>query len=159
MSAQARPRSPAIGETVIACCVIGLSAFIFLDERGISAKTFGAVGPKVFPNVVALILGVLGCVLLFQALTGRWRVGEIGQHRVGPPLWIFGGLFLEILLMRDLGFIVASTILFVCVARAFQSRRLLRDVIAGLVLTVVTYLLFTHVLLLNLPAGRLWGLS
>jgi putative tricarboxylic transport membrane protein len=158
MSTQARPHSPAIGETIIACCVLGLSAFIFLDERGISANTFGAVGPRVFPNVVALILAGLGCVLLFQALTGRWRTGEIGRHRVVPPLWILGGLLLEILLMQELGFVVSSTILFVCVARAFESRRLLRDVIAGLVLTVVTYLLFTHVLLLNLPAGHAWGL-
>ncbi len=159
MTTGAQPRSVAIGEIIIGCCVLGLSVFIFVNEQGISANTFGAVGPKVFPIVVALLLAALGCALLFQALTGKWRCDEISQHRFGPPLWIFAGLGLEILLMDQLGFIVSSTILFVFVARAFQSRRLLRDVIFGAVLASVTYLLFTDVLLLNLPAGRVWGLS
>lgn len=159
MTVEDQPRSFAVGETAIASCVLGLSAFIFIDERSISSNTFGAVGPKVFPIVVAMLLAALGCVLLFQALTGKWRCDEIAQHRFGPPLWIFGGLLVQIFVMQQLGFVVSSTMLFVCVARGFQSRRLLRDVISGAMLTTVTYLLFTHVLLLNLPAGSIWGLN
>jgi putative tricarboxylic transport membrane protein len=159
MEAQEQHRLPAIGEIIFSLCVLGLSGFIFFDERGISNQTFGVIGPRAFPNVVGIILAVLGCALLFQALTGRWRTAEIGTHRVLPPLLILAGLLLEILFMSSLGFIVASTLLFVCVARAFESKRLLRDVICGIVLTTVTYLIFNDLLLLNLPAGSLWGLN
>jgi putative tricarboxylic transport membrane protein len=117
------------------------------------------VGPRVFPIIVTVMMSVLGAVLFFQAATGRWRAEEIKTHRVKPIAYIAAGLLLDILLMQMAGFIVASTILFICVARGFESRRPLRDAIAGLILAAVSFLLFTKLLLLDLPAGSIWGVG
>jgi putative tricarboxylic transport membrane protein len=147
------------GELVIALCVIALAVFLAVDGLSIGAQTYGRVGPRVFPIIVTAMMGVLGIALLFQAVTARWKIDEIAHHRWKPIAYIGLGLLLDILLMRPAGFIVASTILFICVARSFESRRLLRDAIAGLILAGVSFLLFTKILLLDLPAGSLWGLG
>lgn len=142
---------------MLALCVLGLSGFVYVSARGISATTFGVVGPQVFPNILAGLLAVLGVLMLIEALTGRWRSDEIAEHQPRPLLLVGLGLGLDIVLMRTAGFVLASTALFVCVAMAFGSRRILRDGIVGLVLAGLAYLLFTRVLLLNLPAGSIWN--
>jgi putative tricarboxylic transport membrane protein len=55
------------------------------------------------------------------------------------------------------GFIPTETILFVCVAAAFGSRRHLRDALIGLILAIIAYIGFVHGLRLPLPAGILAG--
>ena len=53
---------------------------------------------------------------------------------------------------------LAVTPVFVSVAFAFGSRKLLRDGIVAIVLVVAAYLGFTHGLGLQLPSGILAGL-
>jgi putative tricarboxylic transport membrane protein len=55
------------------------------------------------------------------------------------------------------GFIPTETIVFVCVAAAFGSRRPVRDALIGLVLAIVAYVGFVHGLRLPLPPGILAG--
>ena len=55
------------------------------------------------------------------------------------------------------GFVPTETIVFVCVAAAFGSRRHLRDALIGLVLALVAYVGFVHGLRLPLPPGILQG--
>jgi putative tricarboxylic transport membrane protein len=55
------------------------------------------------------------------------------------------------------GFVPTETIVFVCVAAAFGSRRHLRDAFIGLVLALVAYVGFVHGLRLPLPPGILQG--
>src|SRR3546814_19073658 len=59
--------------------------------------------------------------------------------------------------MTGAGFVVASTVLFVAVARAFGSRRPLLDTVIGLVLCAVPQIGFTWGLGLRLPAGIFAG--
>jgi putative tricarboxylic transport membrane protein len=63
-----------------------------------------------------------------------------------------------VLLLMPAGFIIAATVLFVLVARAFSSRRMLRDAVAGLLLALIVYFSFTAGLGLVLPKGILAGL-
>jgi putative tricarboxylic transport membrane protein len=61
------------------------------------------------------------------------------------------------LLMERAGFIIASALLYFCVAFGFGSRHYLRDAIIAVVLAVIVYLGFTRELDLQLPAGLLEG--
>jgi putative tricarboxylic transport membrane protein len=56
------------------------------------------------------------------------------------------------------GFILASTLLFMLVARGFNSRRWLLNAITGVVLAVLIFAIFNYGLGLTLPAGVLKGL-
>ena len=105
----------------------------------------------------------LGVALLVTALRGM---------RAGPPTvvaegdrtdWlslaiIVGGLVLHWLLLRPLGFIVASTVLYVAVVTGFGDRNYLRTLGIGVVLAVIVYFVFTRGLGLRLPAGILAGI-
>ena len=77
-----------------------------------------------------------------------WRV--LGQLTV--VLSLYGGL------MESAGFILASTLLFAGTAFAFGSRQFLRDAAIGVVLSSLSYLLFSEWLGIRLPAGILDGI-
>ena len=68
-------------------------------------------------------------------------------------LWVSAGLFAHLALIGWAGFVIAGTVLFMCVARGFGSRRYLRDLAVGVALALAVYLFFTQVLNVNLPAG------
>jgi putative tricarboxylic transport membrane protein len=68
--------------------------------------------------------------------------------------WISAGLVAHMLLIAGIGFVLASTLLFVFTARGFGSRRWLRDALIGVSASTGIYLLFTRGLTLQLPWGR-----
>ncbi|MFX5570813.1 tripartite tricarboxylate transporter TctB family protein, partial [Acinetobacter baumannii] len=73
-------------------------------------------------------------------------------------LWVAAGLLLNMALIGTLGFVLASTLLMVCVARGYGSRRLVRDALIGLAITVPMWLLFDFLLGINLPLLPIAGL-
>jgi putative tricarboxylic transport membrane protein len=60
-----------------------------------------------------------------------------------------------VLLAESLGFIVAAALLFWLAARAFDTRRPVRDAAAALGVAIGSYALFAYALDLPLPAGVL----
>jgi len=78
------------------------------------------------------------------------RVAENGS----APLYTLGlALLANVVLIEWTGFLLASALMFVIVARAFGSRRLMRDTLAGLALSAIVYLCFTRGLGVTLPTG------
>jgi putative tricarboxylic transport membrane protein len=59
------------------------------------------------------------------------------------------------LLIGWAGFVVAGTVLFVCVARGFGSARWLRDFVIAAALSVGIFLFFVKLLNVSLPGGWL----
>jgi putative tricarboxylic transport membrane protein len=70
---------------------------------------------------------------------------------------ISAGVVLHMLVIGWAGFIIASTLLFVLIARGFGSRKPVRDAIIAVVLAFVVFFLFTKGLGLNLPKGPFEG--
>jgi putative tricarboxylic transport membrane protein len=131
-----------------------------------SAGGYSGVGPNFMPMVVSAGLIALGLWLLVEAYTGGWRAAapddpaERGEHAFHAPgfLWVTAGLAAHMALIGSGGFVLASTALFVLVARAFGSRRWQRDLAIGLVLALAIFLFFVKFLNVNLPAGWLYPL-
>lgn len=124
------------------------------------APGYSQVGPGVVPAVVSIGLLACGGVLLLDVLRGGRRslpAPEGERFEPKPFAWAISGLLLHAVLIGNVGFIVASTVLFTLVARAFGSTRWLRDALVGVVLATALYWLFTQVLRLSLgpTLGRL----
>lgn len=153
-------RAPA-GQLGVAAGVVVIGAFIlggsfFLPTGG----GYAQVGPGVVPRVVGIGLLVIGAFLLREAFTGGFRdVDEEAEQHLpmhwGYFAWVSGGIIAYGLLVEILGFIFASTILFVMVAAGFNDRRYVFNAIVGLILGVVVFAMFNYGLGLNLPAGIL----
>jgi putative tricarboxylic transport membrane protein len=148
-----------LGDAVLAAFVLLLGAFVAVETALLrTGPGYAAIGPKLFPWLVAGGLLLVGLALLYEL-----RAGAVPQPAgfaldLPPPLVVTAGLLLHMALIRQAGFVIASAVLFVAVAHAFGSRRVALNAALGLVLGAATYVAFTRGLGLVLPAGVLAGL-
>ena len=115
---------------------------------------YGQVGPTAIPWIVSALLAVLGAAIILQAWRGRWQAGEKpGAINAAALGWVCLGLLLNVVLIGNAGFILASTALFACAARAFGSRRMLRDAAIGFLLALACYAAFDRLLGYRIGTG------
>jgi putative tricarboxylic transport membrane protein len=138
----------------IAAALLAAAGVVLWDMSQLQITSVYGVGPKAMPIVVASGLALLSIGNLIMALRGDLPDREPADLR--PILLILGGLAgLIVLIGNGGGFIPATTLLFVATAAAFGRRALYVDVLIGLVLATVVYLVFAKLLTLSLPAGPL----
>lgn len=126
-------------------------------------------GAALLPTLCAAALLLCGGWLVWDARHGGWRnmaasAGQ-GQLQITPWVWVSAGMLLGALLIRHSGFVLAAALCYVLalqgLRRAAQpdlplrGRRVLTDVLVGLVLAALVYVLFVRVLGVSLPAGWL----
>jgi len=147
---------PAIGETIIAAGVLVLAAVIVWQTAIIPVSPiYAKVGPTIVPYITALGLAGLGLLLLYSALKGGWQPEE---EKASTPdrvalAWVAAGLVLNVLLISWAGFTIASVILFVCVARGFGSKAIVRDTLVAAAFALVAYFGFAQTLGINIGSG------
>ena len=147
---------PAIGETIIAVGVLVLAGVVYWQSAVIPVSPlYAKVGPTVVPMMTALALALLGVLLLVAALRGGWQSEAERELTIDRAalLWIAAGLILNVLLIGPAGFTLASIILFVCVARGFGSRAIVRDAVIAAVFALIAYFGFAKTLGINIGAG------
>lgn len=145
-------------ELCVSLALVALGLFVASGTEGLTAFAgYSRVGPGFFPVLVAAGLIGVGGWLAVQCVRGGWPERGEGAvaYKVHAPafLYICGGAGLHLASIGTVGFIPASTLLFALVARAFGSRRVLRDIAIGLALAALAYVFFTQVVSVNLPLG------
>ena len=152
----AAPRRPAIGETIIGAGGLALAVVMFWQTMSIPVSPiYAKVGPTVVPMMTAAALGVLGVLLLIDAWQGGWQTEDekaVMSDRAAL-VWVAAGLVLNVALIGSAGFTIASTILFVCVARGFGSKNTLRDALIGATFALIAYFGFATTLGINIGSG------
>jgi putative tricarboxylic transport membrane protein len=152
----ATSRELRLGEAALAAFVLLLGVFVAVETAMLrTGPGYSAIGPKLFPALVAAGLVLVGLALLYEARAGAVAQPMGFELDLPPALLVTAGLVLQMLLMRPAGFVIASAVLFVAVTYAFGSRRLALNAAVGLVLCTATYVAFTFGLGLGLPAGVL----
>ena len=149
------------GQVAVSVGVLALGAGVLWGSFNLpTGGGYAQVGPGVVPRIVGILLMAGGAALLREAFTGGFR-GVDEDAEVHLPMdwpafaWITAGIFAYGVLVEPLGFILASTILFVGVARSFNSRRWLLNAIVGVVLAAFIFAIFNYALGLTLPPGVL----
>ena len=100
-----------------------------------------------------LVLGGAALVMIVLIVRGPVRPAArrtSSQPGAGPVRMVVG-LVSFVALLNLAGFVAAGTVLFVCTASAFGSRRWLRDALVGLALCATVYITFTNGLGVRLP--------
>ncbi len=153
-------RSPVhLGEMFISFGLIALGSFVVFETQSIAeTQGYAQIGPRLFPYIIGVGLTLCGAVLGWHALTGGWRNVPLDQEGHDAPDWlaffiISAGIVLHMVVIGWAGFIIASTLLFVLIARGFGSRRLVRDALIAVALAAVVFFVFTSGLGLKLPSG------
>lgn len=147
-------RRPDRAALVIAAILLLLAAVIAWDASRLGgAAQYARIGPQTIPYVVAFCLAGLGLWTIFEAVRGDFPERE--HQEVRPVLWIVGGLLVQLLTIRYVGFSIATGILFALVARGFGERRLWLSLPAGIIFSLVVWAIFARGLSLTLPHGPL----
>lgn len=144
------------GELAIALAVMLLATAIYWQVVTMPVSPlYAKVGPTLVPTLVAFALFGLGTALLASALRGGWQATE--EKEATPDRsalgWIAAGLALNLLLIGTAGFTIASTLMFICVARGFGSRRIARDALYGATFALIAYFGFAKTLGINIGSG------
>jgi putative tricarboxylic transport membrane protein len=157
-----QPRRSYLGPRLIAVALLAFGLFALYASFQIrQAGGYAPVGPRFFPLFVAAGLLALGALLLLRATAlPDEQLGTQAAAEEASTHWPTVGLTAAALLiyalaLGTLGYLLATSIFFPAVARILGSRRLMRDIIAGLVLSVAIYFGFTRLLGVRLPAGLL----
>lgn len=160
----------AVPELLVALGVAAFAAFALWQSYEIPvAAIYAKVGPRIFPVMVAAGLGILAIALVVAALRGGWLSDEEKStplDRRALALVAAGLAANTVILGADapriqdlglrlpgLGFTVASTLMFVLVARGFGSRQIGRDALIGATFALAAFFGFAKSLGINIGAG------
>ncbi|MEZ2221698.1 tripartite tricarboxylate transporter TctB family protein [Rhizobium sp. RCC_161_2] len=147
-------RRPDRAALVIAAFLAALAGLIFWDSSRLAKiASYSGIGPASIPLVIAGGLLFLSAWTVLAALRGDFPVRE--RQEVAPVVWIVGGLAAQMLLLKPLGFSIATGLLFAATAAAFGKRKLWISIPLGIALCLGVWLIFSGLLQLSLPAGPL----
>jgi hypothetical protein len=102
-------RSLRLGEAVLGGVVLALGLFVAVETTGLSAGT-GAVGPRLFPYLIAAGLIVVGVLVLYEAFRGHIaHEGGLDLDWWGVAL-VSAGLIAQLLLLERAGWVLATAL-------------------------------------------------
>jgi putative tricarboxylic transport membrane protein len=147
-------RRPDVAALIIAALLAVLGIVIAIDASSLgSGGAYARIGPQTIPYGVAAALGVLAAWTVFEAFRGDFPEREPQEY--APVLWIVGGLLVQMILIKFVGFSIATALLFALTARGMGKISLPLALGIGIVLAVLIWVLFSFFLALSLPAGPL----
>lgn len=153
----ATKRRPDGAAFIVAAGLAALGALLIWQGGSIPDKGgYAGIGSGDVPKFIGYGLLALALGHVISAL----RYGATGREhpQVVPVLWVVGGLALQLILLRPLGFSIASALLFAFTAAGFGKRNLGLTLPIGLALSLLIYGIFDQLLKLKLPAGLLENL-
>ena len=145
-------RRPERAALAVAAALLVVAGVIAWDASHLSSVArYARIGPQTVPLVIALCLAGLGIWTIIEAWRGDFP--ERDRQEVRPVLWIVAALLVQLLTIRTVGFSIAAGLLFALVARGFGERRWWLSVPAGLLISLVIWLIFARGLAMTQPAG------
>ncbi|QIG43518.1 tripartite tricarboxylate transporter TctB family protein [Nocardioides anomalus] len=160
--AERRPDRAQLG---LAAVLLLAGAYTVHDATTLNVGFADPVGPRVFPYVVGSVLVVLSVLLALAALRGDRPEAEAGEDvdLDQPSDWVtvaklVGVLVFTIATLGLLGWAVSGALLFAGAAWSLGSTTLVRDVLVGTVLSVLSWYGFFVGLGIPLSPGILDGI-
>lgn len=146
---QRRPDRAAL--VIAAILVVAGIAIAYSTSQTGGVAGYSPVGPKTFPYIIAAGLFGLGVLTAIEGWRGDFP--ERDRQALAPMAWIIGGLAIQMLTMKTVGFSIATGLLFAATARGFGKGPLLFTVPIGIVFSFIVWFIFAKGLQLSLPAG------
>lgn len=147
-------RRPDGAAFIIAAVLAGLGGLLIWQGSVLPNKGgYAGIGSEAAPFFVGVALLLLALGHVVKGLRGG--APSLPRQQPLPILFIVGGLLLQLILLKPLGFSIASGILFACTAAAFGKRNVAISLPVGIVFALAVYGVFDGLLKLNLPSGFL----
>ncbi|WP_392425192.1 tripartite tricarboxylate transporter TctB family protein [Barrientosiimonas humi] len=151
----------------LAAGLVVVAVVILVDAAGLRQDfaQIDPIGPRVFPQIVAVGLIVLAVLLTIATFRGSVPEGAEGEDvdLSNPPDWkTLGALFCAFLFLVAtvdvLGWTISSALFFTATTYVLGSRSWVRNLLIGTALGLFTFYAFYSGLGVMLPAGILDGI-
>ena len=147
----------------LGAAVIILGAICLYSAGSLSSTAqYAGIGPGLFVNLAGLGLVILGILLTIQIARGEKFEAQDTENAAGDTpmnkrafLTASLGCLMPALTISLLGLPLTAMLSFTLIARAFGSHKLLLDLISGLLLGTLSWLLFSY---LGLQLGEFFPL-
>jgi putative tricarboxylic transport membrane protein len=147
-------RRPNWAALIVAVVLLASAALVIVDAVRLGGTAqYARIGPAIFAYVVGIFLVALAIWTVAEAFQNkfpRWDVPELA-----PVAWIACGMIAQMLLLRHVGFSVATGVLFAMTARGFGRKPLWLGLVVGIPFAFLVWIVFARLLMLSLPAGPL----
>ena len=149
---------------IFVCTLILAGAYFYATEKLPSLEIGDPLGPKAFPRLLGVGLLVTAIVLLFEILrarkTSRAPVAAApADPRDRKSLFVVGAVavwtLLYFLVFEKLGYVIATMIYLLALMFYFNKRKPVANVLTAVLFCVLSYLMFTKLLGVNLARGIL----
>jgi putative tricarboxylic transport membrane protein len=148
----ATERRPDGAAFIIAALLAGLGTLLIWQGYGIPEKGgYAGIGSGDLPVFIGVGLWLLALAHVWKGI--RHGAERFARQQPVPILFVVAGLLLQLLLLKPLGFSIASGLLFACTAAAFGKRNFAVTLPVGIAFAFLVYGVFDRLLKLNLPAG------
>jgi len=129
--------------------IIGVAAFASWQGSDLSIGTLGGMGPGMLPRSLAALLGLLGALLLLDAILENGP--PLGRWSIRGPVLVLAGVVAFGLTVRPLGLVVAGPLAIMIAALASDETRWGETILFGGVITAFCIGLFKFALGLPIP--------
>lgn len=141
---------------------LAFAVFVIIESYRLGLGTLHQPGPGFLFFWAAIILGILSLVIYIRAWGSKKSVESeihnLGKLNIGKVILVLPSLFLYALLMKKLGFIPMTLLLFIFLLRIVERKGWFFTIFTSVVVTFLAYLLFETWLQSQLPKGFLESL-
>ena len=152
-----------MADRVIFVCTLILAGLYFYSTEKLPSLEIGdPLGPKAFPRLLGVFLVLTAAILLFEIL--RARKAKAPRAAATEPekqsaVFVVGGVALWTLLyffmFERLGYILATVAYLVVLMNYFNRGKWIANVVTAVLFPIISYVMFTKLLGVNLPPGIL----
>jgi putative tricarboxylic transport membrane protein len=129
--------------------IVGVAMFAFWQARGLPIGTLGGMGAGMLPKSLAVLLGVLGALLVVNAM--RQHGPSLGRWAIRSPVLVLGAVAAFALTVRPGGLLLAGPAAIVIGALANDDVRWKETLVFGALMTAFCIGLFRFALGLPIP--------
>lgn len=154
-------------DRVVALCSILIALFLIHSEYNMpSTMIRQTIGPSFMPIAILVALIFSALLILFTSLQTSRKPPEAEPAPVEAPGktaagaykamgMIVLGLLVYAVILVPAGFIISTAVLILWQAQVFERGKWIRNLVVGVLFSVLVYYLFVHILEVMLPPGIL----
>lgn len=146
---------------IFVCTLILAGAYFYATEQLPSLEIGDPLGPKAFPRLLGVGLVIAAIVLLLEILRARKAApkAKVADPQARGATLVVGAValwtLLYFVLFERLGYILSTSIYLLVLTGYFNRGKTVANVTTSILFSVISYLMFTKLLGVNLPPGIL----
>ncbi|WP_080872936.1 tripartite tricarboxylate transporter TctB family protein [Oceanobacillus timonensis] len=146
-----------LGDRITGIFVIIIGSFVWIySHNNLTNPAIDDVDASFFPKVIGGLLIITGVVLMIKTILKNKKKTDQKLVLYMKELIMIIAYALYIFLVPVLGFIITSPLLIIGLAFYLGSKKIVMNVMVGVLVTAGIYFFFQELLSVPLPRGRLF---